>query len=208
MRRSVGFIALSLAVACGIGDKPSGPSVAPGRQVGQPPVVSGRITAYETPGNLASEKPLDCVALAQVTSQHTPADLYPAVRTCMVADRVPEAVALSALAYAYVTFDIERVRDVSAHQAKPALQAESLGTLSPAQQAAFTRSLSATTADTAATARLCAELRRIGPPSYEPHYMIQHGLEALGGDPQEGTPAEFDAAATWAEILATRMKCP
>src|SRR5262245_40774695 len=124
MTRPTGLVILALALGC---SRPETPPVEP---------AEGSV-AYETPGNLTSEKPLGCAPLADVTSEHTPADLYPAMVKCMAEDRVPEAIDLYAIAYTYVMFDIERVTDVSAHQAKPALEAETLRALPPEQNERF-----------------------------------------------------------------------
>ena len=53
-----------------------------------------------------------------------------------------------------------------------------------------------------------AEIRRIGPPDYVPHYMIQHGMGAFMPDKGDGLNAAFDGAMAWEQALTSYLHCP
>jgi hypothetical protein len=99
-RRAALWIALAVALGCDAGQAPS-VAAAP-----------------------ESQKPLDCVPLSEVTSEHVPPDLYRAVPRCLAAGRVAEAIDLYAVAGTFAPFDIDRVTDDLPVQAKLALEAE------------------------------------------------------------------------------------
>jgi hypothetical protein len=165
------------------------------------------VPAVEVRGEFVSESPLECVATSEVTPDHTPADIYPAVAKCLRAKRLRDAVSLYAVAYAYAMFDVLRVRDASAHQAKDVLELQAFAQLEEADRGAFIAAVQGAAPGTEAAARVCGELARLGPPSYAPRYMIAHGAEAASGNAQQAPPESFDPAAAWTDVLASKMKC-
>lgn len=171
-------------------------------------IAPAKVTNIETDGNLASFSPIGCVDLAGVESTQTPADLYPAVRLCIDGDDLDRGARLFALAGVYGRFDMMRVRDESAHQAIAALQRENLGSLSSERAQAFQHHLAEKFAAASDALReLCEEIERVGPPRYEPIYMVQHGMEAFG-QPGEGRSRTTDPAAGWDEALSGYLGCP
>lgn len=171
------------------------------------PGDGARVTRYETEGNLESANPLACVGSASVTSQHTPADLYPASAACAREARYAEAVDLYAFAYAFAMYDVRRVSDITAHQAVNALQATNLVALPDDQKRAFLAYFQRSAEPGSPTIlKICSELRRVGPPQYEPTYMIQHGVNAVQGEKNQ-VPPGFDPDQAWLEVMRDKMRC-
>jgi hypothetical protein len=165
------------------------------------------VTSYEAAGNLESANPLPCVGSASVTPQHTPADLYPASAACAREARYAEAVELYAFAYAYALYDTRRVSDATAHQAVNALQATNLVALPDDQKRAFLAYFQRSAEPGSPTiVKICSELRRVGPPQYEPSYMIQHGVGAVLGEKNQ-VPPDFDPDQAWLEVMRDKMRC-
>lgn len=166
------------------------------------------ITNYEAEGSLASLEPIKCVGLSEVKNTNTPADIFPAVRLCVDAGDFERASDLYALAGVYGRFDTLRVEDESAHQAILVLQINSLETLPQDRAQAFRDHLKANLdPKSSRLQKLCAKIEMIGPPSYEPIYMIQHGMGAFI-ESEENQEIETNAAAAWTESLDGYLHCP
>ncbi|MBV8633050.1 MAG: hypothetical protein JO002_01035 [Burkholderiaceae bacterium] len=159
-----------------------------------------------------------CVKADALQSQLTPAELYPAVASCIRDSDVPSAVLLAALGNAYAAYDAQRVSDQTATSAGNVLQRAAMSTLSDDQKRQLAMGVITTMRDPAQQAALCQNLRRIGPPSYVPTYMINHGMAAVGtaltktagGDsvPNSGLKPQFDGTDTWQQVLQGYMHCP
>ena len=66
--------------------------------------------------------------------------------------------------------------------------------------------------DSSRRARLCEEVKKIGPPQYFPAYMVNHGLGVMQSALANQAPStpfdpQFDAAATWRELLTSYLEC-
>ncbi len=167
----------------------------------------GAVTSYEAPGNLESTHALGCIPGSSVTAQYTPADLYPAFAKCVMADRFAEATDLYAFAFAFAVYDTKRVPDKTAHQAIMVLQLENMSALPDEKKRAFGEYFERVSVPGSPSATaICDELRRVGPPQYEPRYMIQHGMGAASGQPS-APPSDFDSAATWSAVLKEQIRC-
>jgi hypothetical protein len=166
---------------------------------------TSQVTHYEAPGNLESLNPIRCGQ--PVTPMHTPADLYPAVSQCVRAGRLDDALLLYAFGHSYGVLDSKRVSDISAHQAIPALGFSNLGSLPSEQAEAFSKHLkSSFEPEAPGLGHICSELRRVGPPEYEPRYMIQHGMGPFLGEPNV-VPGDFDLQEAWSAVLLEQMHC-
>jgi hypothetical protein len=175
----------------------------------QPGVVitkKGQITNYETKDNLKSFHHLDCVDVAALTTAETPADIYPAVRTCADHGDFQRAARLWVIASLYGRFDTLRVLDVSAHQAIPVLRQTFLGPLDQGAKDQFQTTLKAITAPDQ-LADLCAQMRKVGAPTYYPTYMMQHGMSAFTGT-GGGLKQDFNAAEAWDTSVTDYLHCP
>jgi hypothetical protein len=134
--------------------------------------------------------------------------LYPAHADCVRSGDLDAAVELYAFATAFGDYDTKRVADTSAHQAIGALQARYLWTLPEDRKLAFVEYLeTSAAAGTKLGRRVCAELRRVGPPAYEPLYMIRHGMNAVLGSGPSAPPDGFSQDVAWASVLESEMKC-
>lgn len=175
----------------------------------QPGVVAsqqGQITNYESKDNLKSFHHLDCIDATAVKSEYTPADIYPAAKTCVDQEDFARAARLFAIAGVYGRFDTLRVADVSAHQAIAVLQLNFFGQLDGAAKEKLQTTVRAI-AGSDQLAQTCALVRKLGPPTYYPTYMTQHGMSAFTGQ-GGGLKKEFNASEAWASSLADYLHCP
>ena len=175
-------------------------------------VAQGRraplIKNYVAPGNLESKYDPGCIALDKASPQYNPVDLFKAVHACVAADRYDDAYRLYSLAKLYGRYDMLRVADATAHQAITVAQMEVLGDVTPQQQEKFTAAAKAMIDDPPKHKAYCVEVERIGPPSYFPRYMLQHGMSAFIGRTGDGLISDFDAKVGWTKALTDYLKCP
>jgi len=174
----------------------------------QPNEAASQIKNYEAEGNLEATQPLGCVDLGALTNVHTPADIFPGVRKCIEAGEYGKAADLFAVAGVYGRFDMLRVVDQTAHQAIAALQINTLGSIDQARVAAFQESVQGHYhAGSDDLVRICGHLKEMGPPAYEPVYMLQHGLSVFTGE-GGGLKADFNPTEAWSEALDGYLHCP
>jgi len=140
-----------------------------------------------------------CPSLAELKSDVTPPELYAAMRTCVAAGEFARAADLYALAGAETAFDTARVTDPAARELHVALSKRELARLGEAERSALMAQLRASLTDSARLPGKCAEIRKVGPPTYEPSYLL--------GKPVQ-IPAGFDPVATWKSALAAYLHCP
>jgi hypothetical protein len=150
-------------------------------------------------------KSVGCVDISKLTSQNTPADIFPGVRECIDEHAYEQAAGLYAVAGVYGRFDTLRVADASAHEVIPALRELVLGNLDPKIAAEFMAVIRKIGGS--GLVRLCARVRALGPPTYYPTYMLAHGLSALTGQ-GGGLKSDFDRGAAWDSALTTFLNCP
>lgn len=173
------------------------------------PQQKGKIENHETGGNLKSTAAVGCVSLAELTNNHTPADIYPGALACITSGKYEKAVPLFALAGAYGRFDQLRVTDATARQAVQALKLNNFGSLSSERQEGFKKALlAATEGGSASLKKLCSDVERMGPPKYFPTYMIQHGMSAFVGQSGNGVKSDFNPTEGWREALTGYLHCP
>jgi hypothetical protein len=167
-----------------------------------------QIIRLEAKGNLEATAPLGCVDLQSVTAAHTPADIVPGIRLCLDSAKYEKAAVLFAVAGVFGKFDTLRVADKTAHQAVAALQVTHLNSVEPEHKSALQKVLKEIAEPkSAALAQICGYLKAMGPPSYQPTYMLQHGMSAFTGK-GGGTTAGFNSAEAWATSLDSYLHCP
>jgi 5-carboxymethyl-2-hydroxymuconate isomerase len=162
---------------------------------------------FNAPGNLETTVDLACITLDKVSAQYNPVDLFRAVRACLVAKRYDDAAGLHLLAMTFGRFDMARVADQTAHQAISVAQMEIYGGVSPADRQTFGDHAKLVMDDPKIHTAFCQALVRIGPPTYFPRYMIQHGMGAFLGNSGNGLVKDFDPAASWTMLVQTGRKC-
>jgi len=139
----------------------------------------------------------------------TPPEIWRHIAGCIDAERYDDATFLFALAGARARFDTLRVADISAHDAAAILPM--LLDYLPADKAnAFREHIKNTLLkDEKLLTAYCAEIRNMGPPSYFPSYMVNHGLGVFrnGGNAQP-LVEPFDEKSSWADAVNGYLRCP
>ena len=166
-----------------------------------------RVTNHEANGNLQSTVKLGCIPASDVKTTYSPADLYRAVAVCVEGGDMKKGVLLYVLAGVYGRFDTLRVSDKTAHQALTVLQMENLDPIAEDKSNQFREEIGRVAQDEDAHAELCSVVREIGPPTYYPRYMIQHGMGAFFGGSGDGLVRGFDPAAGWNEAMSKYLHC-
>lgn len=159
----------------------------------------------------------DCPRLASLDGSQTPEQLYRGVAACMRGSDQGTAVVLFSLAAAYGRYDALRVADPSAHQAGTLLRLVALQQLNEPQRQALSRGLNEALSEPGARPDLCAAIERIGPPTYQPDYMLRHGIASLRRSLHEarssapnanaGLVQDFNGDAAWNQVLDRFLRC-
>jgi hypothetical protein len=150
---------------------------------------------------------LPCVDIGGLTTRTTPVEVYSAVHRCIDDHQYDKASRLFAVAGVYGRFDTQRVADESAHQIIPALRTGLFNQLDEVSKRAFQDAAKPYSAGSSELTGLCTEIRKLGPPKYDPTYMTSHGLSAITGTGGGLTPG-FDAAKAWQSSLTNYLNCP
>ena len=166
------------------------------------------VKAVEAEGNLAVTDSLGCVSIDEVTTDHTPADIYAGIAKCIENEDYINAAQLFAIAGVYGSFDTKRVKDRSAHQALSVLSRQVLSSLDDSQKEAFIKALKEELeAGSNKLYALCDKINDKGHPTYFPTYMIQHGMGAFTDDEEEPLKEDFDAEKAFQESLNQYLHC-
>lgn len=167
-----------------------------------------QIINHESSGNLQSKYKVGCIPISSAKNEFTPADLYIGVTDCIDKKQINSAANLYILAQAYGTFDTLRVSDKSAHQALSILQLEFLKPLTKEDKTELAQVLRRTNLAKDEITKICKQIRQLGPPSYHPDYMIQHGMGAFTrGQSNGGIAADFNQDKSWEKALSTSIHC-
>ena len=171
-----------------------------------------KVVEHQAPGNLEVTHAVDCVDFEKLKPEYSPADLYPAVRKCIVSDQYEKSVQIFILAGAYSRFDKKRVADESAHQATTVLLMHALDGVSDEKKASFQETFQrhfVEGGDGSIKKEDCERLRKLGSPNYQPDYMIKHGLGVFLPD-KASSPLvkDFKAESAWNEVLEGNYGCP
>lgn len=171
-------------------------------------LFSQEVETIEAEGNLETTKPLPCVTLKEVTTSHTPADIYAGLENCLKSEDYENAAHLFAIAGVYGIYDTKRVKDRSAHQALSVLRMRVLSALTEEQKDAFFSVLKEQLAGGSDNLyEICEKINQKGHPTYFPKYMIQHGMGAFTNDQDEPLVADFDAEKAFQEALNQYLHC-
>ncbi len=187
------------------------------------PGLAGCLSPFGTPvlvaGNLfrAVHQRSGCPRLSSLNGSQTPEQLYRSAAVCMRRADTDTAVVLFSLAGAYGRYDALRVSDPSAHQAGTLLRLVTLEQLNESQRQALSRGIAAALSEPGRQPELCATIERIGRPTYQPDYMVRHGLgslrRSLPGNRSAAVPASpdlvqgFDGDAAWNQVLDRFLRC-
>jgi len=179
----------------------------------EPPRVdvtqNGKVTNMTIAGQLAAKNPLGCVPLSQLDNTRTPPDIYLGVSACIQKDDYSAAAALFALAGIESRFDAARVLDKTAGQAGPVLIMNTFNGLAQDKRDKFGKTVGELAADPNAMTETCRTIQKIGYPHYYPEYMVLHGIHAFTAKAGDATmEPNFDAPATWHNLLTKYLNCP
>lgn len=169
--------------------------------------IQAQVVNLDAEGNLESPNPIGCLNLKQVSNSNNPADIYIGMSECIKNGNYVNAAKLFAIAGAYATFDMKRVKDKSAHQAMIVLQMNILGEIKDDVKELLLNEIKKIQNDEELLSQLCSEIREIGIPTYYPKYMIQHGMGAFSDNQGDGLVENFNAIEAWEEALESYLKC-
>jgi hypothetical protein len=169
------------------------------------------VTNVETAGSLKPTHDLECIPLAGIKTEYTPADLMVALGKCTRAGRYDDAMVLMLVAGTYARFDTLRVADISAHAAFEVIQSRNpLDERARTALRAISEKYAAPNSPDMAT--LCRHLKQLGPPNYYPAYMVRHGMSAMfrsfgGVNGNDGLVPDFDVPKAWKQSLSSWLHC-
>ena len=107
-----------------------------------------------------------------------------------------------------VRFDAYRVRDKTAHQAGAALRVRFLEPLDKRPRDQLQKAAIALfEGEGTERAAFCRRMHALGPPSYHPTYMLQHGMGAIRGSKSPPLVDDFDPAAAWRKTVDEYGRC-
>jgi len=189
----------------------NGQQVGSGRPNNNTPAPTSRPATDAMEAQLHPNRP--CVRLDQISGSPTPMELYGALNDCLENHRDADAVALFALAGMDSAFDSLRVTDKTAGQARQILIMDLFQRMPPETHPRFESTLKEEAADQPRHVALCDQVRKIGPPTYFPAYMVNHGMGAVQSALANQAPptpleANFNAQASWALLLTNYLNCP
>jgi hypothetical protein len=167
------------------------------------------ISSHSSPINNSPTIMASCPDQATLNGNMTPVELFSAVTACVNKSDYETATIVFALAGDYAQFDMMRVEDKTAHQAASLLALYAVSTLNEEQRAIFNKKSGEIYKDDVRRQKLCNKIRKIGPPTYYPQYMVSHGMGAMIGTNRnpEGLVQPFDASGAWEQTLKGFMEC-
>jgi ankyrin repeat protein len=181
-----------------------------GHVAGTPNVTRPPVPAAKNGTPLFPKRP--CTRLDSIDNSRTPIELYSSLNDCMQSNRDVDAINLFVLAGMDSAFDSQRVADKTAGQARQILIMALRGEMPADAQARFDAALKDVTDHPPRHAALCEQVKKVGPPTYFPAYMVNHGLgvmqSALSNQPPPGPLVpNFDPATTWMELQTKYLNC-
>jgi hypothetical protein len=162
------------------------------------------LTNVKFAGSLQPNHALDCVSIKEVNNKYNPPSLVYAAKKCIQQDQHKKAWELLTTATGFAYYDIKHLADRSARGARTVLMMNALSGIDKKKMDA-TRKISAEIqADAQQVKAYCDELKRIGPPTYEPQWAIKHGM-GVYDDPRNGDYlTNVDSKELWDEVLINR----
>lgn len=155
-------------------------------------------------GSLQPNVDLGCIPIGDVTSNFNPPALIYAAKKCIQQNEYAKAWALLTTAHGFAYYDLTRLADRSTRGARDVLTMNAFADLTNEQMTNTQKINKEMFADEEQVKSYCSELKRIGPPTYEPKWAILHGIGAFQ-EPRNGDYlANVDTQALWAEVLKNR----
>lgn len=188
-------------------------SAAARRETDRPPLEvqqDGNVTRAKVQGSLAPTRDLACLRAEQIESAFTPPDLHTGFLKCLDERRGEDAVLMFMMAGIYARFDARRIDDPSVQAGPQMLIIKTSSGFTPLQRDVFVKDVQGRIGKPETTQAFCAALKRIGPPTYAPRYLVLHGLKAFTAvNPMDNAQrADFNADLTWKSLLDSYAHCP
>lgn len=209
----VATLAQSFAYAEGEKPSPEQNSVLEERlrnaQVTEKRLANGAVfTEVKFAGSLKPNFELGCIPIGEVTNQFNPPALIYAAKKCIQQEEYSRARALLTTGMGFAYYDLKRLADRSTQGARTVLTMNAFADLTNEQREKAQKSIKEIESDPEQVRAYCAELTRIGPPTYEPLWAILHGIGAYQ-EPRNGHYlTNVDTKALWEEVLKTRCTPP
>ncbi|MEW5889207.1 MAG: hypothetical protein AB1768_09155, partial [Pseudomonadota bacterium] len=147
---------------------------------------------------------LGCVRMSEVTSEFNPPALIYAAKKCIKEHEYSKAWALLTTGFGFAYYDLKRLADRSTQGARSVLTMNAFADLTNDEREKAVKIGKEIQKDPEQVRAYCAELKRIGPPTYEPRWAILHGIGAYQ-EPRNGHYlTNIDAKALWEEVLRNR----
>lgn len=162
------------------------------------------VTEVKFAGSLQPNFDLGCISINDVSNNFNPPALIYAAKKCIQQDQHAKAWALLATANGYAYYDMKRLADRSTHGARTVLTMNAFADLTNAQTEKAQKISRELQSDPERVKAYCAELTKLGPPTYEPMWAILHGIGAYQ-EPRSGHYlTNVNAPAIWEEVLKNR----
>lgn len=173
--------------------------------------------APKVPAYLQPAAGVTCAPLAQLNSKQTPVDLYGTAIKCANAGKLQEGADALVAGIAYLSYDKQRVTDTVAQSVEGALKMSVALQTTTEQRSGIDAAIRGMLASPEKLAAMCTSLKKLGPPAYEPTYMLEHrkvveSAKANKASAPTSTPAavtavEVNAADTWKASLTKFIGC-
>ncbi|MDD9922943.1 MAG: hypothetical protein OXQ92_11790 [Boseongicola sp.] len=171
-------------------------------------VASAQLQTFMAEGNLKPSQDLGCVGAEAAQPDITAADFMLASQNCLNELNFDFAVESFILMQVFGVFDAQRVADISAHQGVAVMGQTIAQSLDASKSRAFEAAVQQFGGEGSKRhTKLCGRLQDIGPPTYHPDYMIQHGQEYFLYPDDDPIVENFDPDASWASVLTNFLKC-
>lgn len=166
------------------------------------------ITEVRFAGSLQPNFDLGCIPIQDVTSKMNPPSLVHAAKKCMQQGQYEQGWVLMTTGLGFAYYDLKRLADRSTQGARDVLLMNAFADVPTSQKEAGQAASRVFLADPAKVSSYCAELTRIGPPTYEPQWAILHGIGAYQAPRNGHYLLNVDSKALWEEVLKNRCTSP
>lgn len=155
-------------------------------------------------GSLQPNFKLGCISINEVTNKHNPPALIYAAIKCIKQDKHIQANDLITTGLGFAYYDLKRLADRSARGARNVLVTRAFSGLTEQERKKNIRVGKKMKSNPKKVKAYCAQLKRIGAPSYEPQWAILHGL-GVYQEPRNGYYlSDVDEQVLWQEVLRNR----
>lgn len=176
-----------------------------GAQVTQEKMENGAtFTTVRFAGSLKPNANLDCISTAKVTNQINPPALAHAAKKCIEQDEYKKAWALLSMGSGFAYYDLKRLADRSTYGAWKVLKMNTFAVLTKEQRDKLLEANKEILASPEQINSHCDDLKRIGPPAYEPKWAILHGIGVYKTPRNGDYLVNIKPEDVWNELLEKR----